>query len=287
VRCFPFAALLLFALLSFDARAGEIVLPSGEKLVYADPPGLCVLDPAGTPGERSIFQLFEAADGGQLVTLALLYDCPFVDWLRSGSAEATVDPATWVRIAAAKGNDGLLRYSGSRASLLEEGAAELERLMGSAAAGDLQAELDAAVDRVNDSLQQADPASDSFQLSHIEPLGLLAQEPEAVYAGVLASMALGAEQEVVLSLLAVTLLKQHIVSVYFFRPYENAAQVESQLGELRVLVQDLVARNDPEGGGSFLGLDWDKTAGVGLIGALVAVAAVVLVVFLRRRRRKI
>jgi len=282
-------ALLLPLLLagSLPSQAGEIALPSGGTLVYTDLPDLCPLDPAGSPGEAAIQEMFEAADGGRLASLLLFYDCPFVDWLRAGSTDTPLDPTAWVRIAAVKDSDGsLLQVSLSRAALLEEGAIELEQQLGGMASGDLKAALDEALARVNDSLQQLDPANERFELSNVVPLGVLAKEPEAIYAGVLASVELAGEQEVVLSVLALTLLQGHIVNIYVFRPYAGPEQVDRQLAEARLLVQDLVQRNDPEGTGGAGGLDWGKAARSGLIGGAVGAGVVVLILLWRRRRRK-
>jgi len=266
------ALLLLFAALAPAARAGEFVVEPGTTFAYADRPDLCRIDGARSETEAALLAMFAAADGQNLQALLTLYDCPF---FQSLSTAEVADPALWVRIVTARDGGRLVVLPLDRETFLDQIGAELEAVLGGSFDGSMEAELQAAIDRVNREAPTA--GGEDFQLSKVEPLGILARDRDALYAGIVGVAALGGAQATVLTVLGVTQLQGRPITVYLSRPYGGPESVAAQLDETRAIVADLVRLNDPEGaaGGSG-GFDWTSVllwaaigGGIGLVVALV------------------
>ncbi|HKY96148.1 MAG TPA: hypothetical protein VJL84_12620 [Kiloniellales bacterium] len=272
--------LLLLLALPLAARAGEFAVEPGTTFSYTDRPGLCRIDAGHSQKEADLLAMFEAADGETLVSLLTLYDCPFVESLTTATPG---EPALWVRIVTARQGGQLVVLPLDRKEFLEQIGGELETVLGGQAGPDLENVLQKAVERVNQEVAPTSPGG--FQLSKVEPLGILARDADALYAGIVGVVSLGGDQATVLTLLGVTQLEGRPITVYLSRPYTGAEMVPAQLEETRVMVADLIQRNDPEGGaGSEAGgFDWGRIALYAAIGAGIGLIAALL---LRARKRR-
>ena len=272
--------LLLLLALPLAARAGEFIVEPGTTFSYSDPAGLCRIDAGHSQKEADLLAMFEAADGETLVSLLTLYDCPFVESLTTATPG---EPALWVRIVTARQGGQLVVLPLDRKEFLEQIGGELETVLGGQAGPDLENVLQKAVERVNQEVAPTSPGG--FQLSKVEPLGILARDADALYAGIVGVVSLGGDQATVLTLLGVTQLEGRPITVYLSRPYTGAEMVPPQLEETRVMVADLIQRNDPEGGaGSEAGgFDWGRIALYAAIGAGIGLIAALL---LRARKRR-
>lgn len=272
--------LLLLATLPLAARAGDFAVAPGTTFSYTDRPELCRIDAAHSQTEADLLAMFAAADGETLVSLLTLYDCPFVQSLTGATPG---EPALWMRVVTARQGGELVVLPLDRKEFLSQIGAELEKVMGGQTGPDLENVLQQAVERVNQEMTTTSPGG--FQLSKIEPLGILAKDGDALYAGIVGVISLGSDQATVLTLLGVTQLHGRPISVYLSRPYTGAEMVPGQLEETRTIVADLIARNDPageagDGGGAF---DWSRVA---IFAAIGAGAGLIVALLLKARKRR-
>ena len=275
----PVTFLLLLLTLPLLARGDDFIAAPGTTFSITDPAGLCRLDAGASTQAAELLAALEAADGETLVALATLFDCPFVDSLASGAA---VRPAAWVRIVTATEKGEPVTLPLGRREYLRQLAQELRALIGEEPGPDFSHLIEQALQSVQQEMTSTAP--DGIALSKVQPLGVLAEDPDGVYAGIVGVISLNGARTPVLTVLGATVLKGRPISVYLSRPYGGPESVPPQVEETRRFVADLVARNDPAGdspgGGALFG--WDRLALFTGIGAAAGITAALV---LRRKRR--
>ncbi len=259
---------LLLAALG-QATAGELVVSPEVSLTYSDPAGYCLIDPARSSGEKSLFDLTLSAMGPNTTVRLelLLIDC---QTLRALQTTGAAEPTTFSAIAyAIEIRDGQpYRSSDSRADFVDARAKLLKK--------NLLAAIEASAKQRN-----IDPKDVKDQVVDDS-------DPDAFVVGVSIHDATHGEIDGEIGVtFAVTLVKGYGILPLSLRTPLDPAGLSPQVAEVRALAHDLIALNDPEGAGSgecgilgFFGKPVVKVLLYLLIGASVAL------IYLRQRRKK-
>ncbi len=271
------AALLLALAAGFaaaPATALTLEIVPGVAAEMAVPAGLCALEPRTHAADRQAFGQMEALQAGVNKVLAFLAECSALEAARSGT-NATLQ--RWVIVLAQMQQGQLRSVDGmTRKAYLEALRPHVGR-----AQGDVRLEGD-----VRDRLRQVFRDGNT-SVGVQRTLGELANEEHSFYTGMVMLNRVAGREMPVAAVIGYTTIKNYPVTVNFYKPFVQPSDFEGLVGEARVMVGDLVSRNDPKeysrsGGHSYF--DWGKIAWNALIAGLVATLVVGVVVLWRRMR---
>lgn len=257
------------------AVAAEFEVAPGTVFDYREPVGLCVIDAQESPAFEVVTEFFERLEGESVQGLLLLYDCPYVEALRNEDTQG-VEPSAWLRVLAAKNGDRLARVERSRAAFLSDVAADFAGAIDAIA--DRKESIQPRIDRAVELLREIDPSAGQIELGEMRSLGMIGQDSYAVYTGVLSRPVAAGQVQPVLSVLALTTVEGYVITVASHRPFAGEEGLEPLLAQTQDFVADLIERNDPAGEsrGGQIGIDWSRVLRSALVGAVVALCAVVV-----------
>ncbi len=246
---------LLLATLG-QAAAGEIVINPEVSLTYSDPAGFCRLDPAGTAGEKLVYQAIRAdfgSDGSLQLTL-LLVDCDSLKLLQADKVAAvkTMRAIGW----AVEARDGKPSHiDQSRLEHVAAFAKVMHKIL------DKTAEQKAA-EKIKDLLiDDSDPAV--FAYAQVNDNGDF--DAGSAY--------------------GMTLVKGYGIVTLSILLTAEPITLAPQVAEVQALAHDLIQLNDPAGAGSASespGPDWIK----GLMMLSIAFGAAGTLIAQRKARKK-
>jgi len=271
------AALLLAAAASFaaaPATALTLEIAPGVAVEMAVPAGLCALDPKAHAADRQAFGQMEALQAGVNKVLAFLAECSALEAARSGTNAAL---QRWVIVLAQMQQGQLRTVDGmTRKAYLDALRPHVGR-----AQGDTRLEGD-----VRERLRQVfKDGSTSVGVQRM--LGELASEEHSFYTGMVMLNRVSGREMPVAAVIGYTTIKNYPVTVNLYKPFSQPSDFETLVGEARMMVADLVSRNDPaqtSSSGERSYFDWGKIAWNALIAGLVAMLVVGVVVLWRRLR---
>lgn len=271
------AALLLALAAGFaaaPATALTLEIVPGVSAEMAVPSGLCALDPKAHAADRQAFNQMEALQAGANKVLAFLAECSALEAARAGTNAAL---QRWV-IVLAQMQQGQLRTldNMTRKAYLDALRPHVGR-----AQGDTSLEGDVR-DRVRQVFKDG-----TTSVGMQRTLGELANEEHSFYTGMVMLNRVSGKETPVAVVIGYTTIKNYPITINFYKPFVQPADFETLVSEARVMIADLIARNDPTKGSSSGGrsyFDWGKIAWNALIGGLVAALVVGVVVLWRRMR---
>lgn len=270
-----FAALLLVVVSSTAsvAQALTLEISPGVTVEMAEPSGLCALNPGAHAADRQAFNQMVALQSGINKVLVFMAECPALEAARAGTNAAL---QRWV-IVLAQMREGQLRpiEDMTRKAYLEGLRPHVGRGQGGVAVeGDIR-------ERVRQAFRDGNTS-----VAMQRTLGELASDEYSFYTGLVTLNRVAGKETQVAAVTGYTMIKNYPVTINLYKPFVQPTDFETLVGEARLMMADLIARNDPpsKSGGGF---NWEKLGGSIMLGVLVGlgVAIVAIVVAWNKKRR--
>ncbi len=221
----PLAALLLALGLCTAPAAAETVPLPHTVLEVPLPEDYCALD-AGNPFEAELIRAVEALQQGQNRVLLQLVQCQELAEWRSG---ALPEFLRFGHVMLPMANGAVQPVLLDRASFLGE------------MANHLPAAEDALIEEI---WRAANEYEQSFTVKDLQYLGLLDQDANGLYVGLIYRPAVEGEAlGLQAGLMGITLVRQTIVAVCFLRPFEDQADFDRLMVLQRAYMERLIAAN--------------------------------------------
>jgi hypothetical protein len=224
LRSSDILALSFAALLPALPAAAEPVDLYGRQVEFFLPMGYCYLDEA-QPGEQQLVSAIVQSNQGSNDLIAYAAPCNDLIAYRVGAIEVLSEYAI---IFVPLVDGGFQPTPVSRAESLPQIAASMPALD------------EAALQQLE---QEASSNPHGVTISGSQFLGLIGQDANAIYAGMLSNVSDGTTTSAVAGVLAITQLQDVIVTFNVYRVYRSNADIVALLTEAEAYVADLVAAN--------------------------------------------
>jgi hypothetical protein len=263
-RLCTIAAVVAANLFLAFAAAAQTVSVAGQDVVLTLPKGSCALDPLHGSDFAVLHQL-ERLHRGRNTLLMAYGTCASIERARKGKGKPVVEGQFLAPHEGRTGPRVIDEYT--RADVVREVAAALPQIPWT----DVARTTDEALRKQGGAL-----------LSDVKPLGVLHEDSEAVFFGVLLSGAgPDGKMQTVVGVVGTTLVNKVMITLNAYRAYNGENSVTALLKEHRRTVRDFIATNDRalESAGTArydTGFDWHElgiSAGIGsaiFIGLLLA-----------------
>lgn len=221
----PLAALLLAIGLCAAPAAAETVPLPHTLLEVPLPEDYCSLDP-GDPIEAEVMRVVEALQQGQNRVLLQLVQCEELAQWRSGEL---LEFMRFGHVMLPMANGAVQPVPLDRASFL----------------GEMVNHLPAADDALIEEIRRtANNNEQGFTVEDLQYLGLLDQDANGLYVGLIGRPAVDGEAGgLQAGLMGMTLVRQTIVAVYFYRPFEDQADFDRLMVLQKAYMERLIAAN--------------------------------------------
>jgi hypothetical protein len=218
------AALALVLLLSVRPAAAEPIDLYGRPIEFFLPAGYCHLDET-QPAEKLLVDNIVGMNQGSNDLIAYFAPCNDLVAYRVGAIDVMSEYGiVFVPLV----NGGFEASPSPRAESLPQIAATLPALD------------QAALQRLE---QEASQNPQGITLSGSQFLGLIGQDANALYAGLVAQVSDGSSSFPAAGVLAITQLQDVVMTVNLYRPYRSNADIVALLSEAEIYVAQLVAAN--------------------------------------------
>jgi hypothetical protein len=224
MRSSPLAALAFAALLPALPAAAEPIDLYGRQVEFFPPIGYCYLDES-QPGEKELVSTIAQTNQGTNDLIAYFAPCNDLTAYRAG-AIAVLSEYAIVFVPLVDG--GFQPTPVARTESLPQIAASMPAMDEAAM---LQLE------------QEASNNPHGVTLSGSQFLGLIGQDGNAIYAGMLSNVSDGTTTSAVAGVLAITQVQDVILTFNVYRTYRSNADIVALLTEAESYVAELVAAN--------------------------------------------
>jgi len=224
LRSSSILALSFAALLPALPAGAEPVDLYGRQVEFFLPMGYCYLDES-QPGEQQLVSAIVQSNQGSNDLIAYAAPCNDLIAYRVGAIEVLSEYAI---IFVPLVDGGFQPTPVSRAESLPQIAASMPALD------------EAALQQLE---QEASSNPHGVTISGSQFLGLIGQDANAIYAGMLSNVSDGTTTSAVAGVLAITQLQDVIVTFNVYRVYRSNADIVALLTEAEAYVADLVAAN--------------------------------------------
>lgn len=216
--------LVLAGSLSALPAGAETVDLYGRQVELFLPEGYCLLDSA-QPNEQALIDYMTQLNQGSSHLIAYFAPCNELTAFRVGAQDSMTE---YGLLFAPLVNGAFQPAAQGRAATL--------------------AELAAAIPQVDEAMlreieQQSQASQSGLQLSGMQFLGLLAQDENALYAGLLMNVGDGQSSIAVAGVVAMTVLADVTLTANLYRPYRSNADIVALASELTPYMAGLTAAN--------------------------------------------
>lgn len=228
--------LVLAAALAAPSRgaSAETFMVEGDQIQFDPGPPYCFLDEGKDEFDRVMLQTFRSLNQGRNIVVALFLECEVLAASRKG-VETSVGQYGGLMAPLANQSSPPKYPDYTRTTFLDQMSNVFAK------GGKLDpATLQSRIDEVWNSMGLG-----HIKLGESRQLGPLLLDEAALYMGFVATYEFDGKPTTTGIVSAITLVKDHVLSITLNRELANVGTIKKLLGEQRVLVRKFISQNEP------------------------------------------